>query len=352
MSDIITIDGSKGEGGGQMLRTALSVAAVAGQPINLINIRAGRAKPGLAAQHLTACRAVAEVCDGRLTGAEIGSQHIELYPGEVSGGEYHFDIGTAGSTALLFQAVLPALLFADKPSRLVLHGGTNVPWSPVFHYLDDVFLPTVREMGVWARLECARHGWYPAGGGEVQVWIEPLQGPLQPLQWTERGELVEAIAHSLVSDRLPLHIAGRQCQGLREALGEQDFVLRCEEHHVPSFSPGTTCFAAVRFAKGAGGFTSLGVRGKPAEEVGAVAGVALREFLALKATVDERLADQLLLYAVLAKGKSAYLSPRLSGHLETNAWVIEQLLHVATEFEYTSSGTLVEVQGIGFVSKR
>lgn len=352
MSDIITIDGSKGEGGGQMLRTALSVAAVAGQPINLLNIRAGRSKPGLAAQHMTACRAVAEVCGGRLSGAEIGSQHVELHPGAVSGGEYHFDIGTAGSTGLLFQAVLPPLLFARKPSHLILHGGTNVPWSPVFHYLDEVFLPALRRMGVTARVECPRHGWYPAGGGEVQAWIEPLQGPLQALQWTERGEVTQALVHSLVSDRLPIHIAWRQCQGLQEALGEHDFALRCEEHHVPAFSPGTTCFAAVRFAEGAGGFTSLGERGKPAEEVGAVAGVALRDFLAQKATVDERLADQLLLYAMLAEGRSAYLAPRLSGHLETNAWVIEQLLPVATEFEYTSSGTLVEVQGIGFASQR
>ncbi|MEN6401834.1 MAG: RNA 3'-terminal phosphate cyclase, partial [Armatimonadia bacterium] len=346
MTDSITIDGSKGEGGGQMLRTSLSVAAVAGQPVRLINIRAGRAKPGLAAQHLTSCRAVAEVCGGKLAGAEIGSQQVELHPGPVTGGEYHFDIGTAGSTSLLLQAVLPPLLFAASPSHLVLHGGTDVPWSPIFHYLDEVFLPTVRQMGVSARLECRRHGWYPAGGGEVQAWIEPLQGPLQALQWTQRGETTGAVAHSLVSEKLPMHIAQRQCQGLQEALGKC-LALPCEQHHEPSHSHGTTCFAAVRFASGAGGFTSLGERGKPAEQVGVETGEALQAFLNLEATVDERLADQLLLYAILAQGRSAYLSPRLTGHLETNAWVIEQLLHVGTEFEYTSTGTLVEVQGLG-----
>lgn len=351
MTDIITIDGSHGEGGGQMLRTSLSLSAVTGCGLRLINIRAGRPKPGLAAQHLIACRAAAAVCGGDLSGAEVGSQQIELRPGTPCGGEYLFEIGTAGSTNLVLQAILPPLLFARHPSHVTLRGGTDNPWSPVYAYLQEVFLPTLRRMGPQVRLQRNRAGWYPAGGGEIEMWVEPLKAPLQPLQLLERGALEALICHSLASDRLPQHILTRQCSGVREALGDSGQALQSIEESLPAYSPGTTCLAAVRFDNGAGGFTALGARGKPAEQVGAEAGEQLALFLAQKATVDERLADQMLLYAALSKGTSEYLSPRLTGHLGTNADVIRELVGTLTTFAETPDGVRVTTNGCN-IAKR
>lgn len=349
MSDIITIDGSQGEGGGQMLRTTLSLSAVTGCAVRLINIRAGRPKPGLAAQHLMACKAAAEACAGRLTGAEIRSQEVQLEPGRPVGGEFRFDIGTAGSTNLVLQTILPPLLFASHPSHVVLIGGTDNPWSPVYSYLQEVFLPTLARMGAWVRLQRNRAGWYPRGGGEVEAWIEPLSGGLQPLVLPARGELKALICHSLAADHLPTHILSRQCQGVREQLGDLQArtrgALQCVEESLPAYSPGTTCMAAVRFENGAGGFTALGARGKPAEQVGAEAGAPLAEFLKQEATVDERLADQLLLYGAICGETSEYNSPHLTGHLHTNAQVIEQLLGVSTRFTETADGVHVSITG-------
>lgn len=346
MSDIITIDGSQGEGGGQMLRTTLSLSAVTGCAVRLINIRAARRKPGLAAQHLMACKAVAQACGGLLQGAEIGSQQVELQPDKPAGGEFRFDIGTAGSTNLVLQSILPPLLFASHPSHVVLIGGTDNPFSPVYSYLQEVFLPTLARMGARVRLQRNRAGWYPGGGGEIEAWIEPLQDGLRPLALAERGQLQALICHSLASDRLPTHILTRQCQGVREQLGDLAGRLECLEESVPAYSPGTTCMVAARFDKGAGGFTALGARGKPAEQVGAEAGAPLAEFLKQEATVDERLADQLLLYGAICGGTSEYTSPRLTGHLHTNAQVIEQLLGVATRFTETERGVRVSITGM------
>lgn len=345
MSGIITIDGSQGEGGGQMLRTTLSLAAVTGRAVRLINIRAGRPKPGLAAQHMMACRSVAEACGGRLEGAEIGSQQVELQPGQPAGGEFRFDIGTAGSTNLVLQSILPPLLFASHPSHVVLTGGTDNPWSPVYSYLQEVFLPTLARMGAQVRLQRNRAGWYPRGGGEIEAWIEPLRTGLQPLVLSERGPLQALICHSLAADHLPTHILTRQCQGVREQLGDLGATMQCLEESLPAYSPGTTCMVAARFDNGAGGFTAFGERGKPAEVVGGEAGGHLARFLRQEATVDERLADQLQLYAAICGGASEYYSPRLTGHLHANAQVIEQLLGVSTHFEETRRGVRVSIAG-------
>jgi len=354
MTNLITIDGSRGEGGGQMLRTSLSLAAVLGRPVRIIAIRAGRPKPGLAPQHLTSCRAVAEVCQGELIGGELRSQTIELRPGCLCGGEFVFDVAdiasSAGSVGLIFQAILPPLLFAREPAHVVLRGGTDVPWSPVFAYLQEVFRPVVERMGASFRLQRNRAGWYPAGGGEVEAWVEPLRGPLRGIELTERGETRRLMCHSLVSERLPRHIAQRQCEGVADELGGLGRVESHEEQP-PSGGPGTTCVAAVQFEHGAGGFTALGERGKKAEDVGAEAGRQLREFLQTQATVDERLADQLQLYAALAAGQSEYLTTRLTGHVQTNAEVIRQLTDGTFEFADTPAGTRVSVEGMGLQPK-
>lgn len=348
--ELLTIDGSRGEGGGQMLRTSLSLAAVLGQPVRIINIRAGRPKPGLAAQHLTACRAVARVCQGRLEGDELRSEAVELRPGPIRGGTYRFDVSdvtaSAGATGLILQAVLPLLLFADKPSHLTLRGGTDVPWSPVFTYLLEVLRPTLALMGASVQLERNRAGWYPEGGGEIEAWIEPLTAPLRPLELPDRGSGRYMSCFSVVSERLPRHIGDRQNRAAAEQVpGLGEMMLR--ERHTQSGGPGTTCVAVARFERGTGGFTVLGERGKRAEEVGAEAGRQLRDFLASGATVDERLADQLQLYCALAAGRSTFVAPRLTGHLQTNADVIKQLSGVACEFTPVGKDVRVDITGIG-----
>ena len=351
MADTISIDGSQGEGGGQILRTSLALAAVTGQAVRLSNIRRGRPKPGLAAQHLTSCRAVAAACGGELAGDRLGSQAIELHPRKRAGGEYLFDVSaesaSAGSTGLVFQALLPPLLFAGQASHLILRGGTDVPWSPVYYYLTEVFAPIVRMMGAQFTLMRKRAGWYPAGGGEIEAEIQPLTAKLQPMTMTARGELRSLTCHSLSSDRLPWHIVTRQGQGARQALGLEGRSLVCETEQLPSSSPGTTCLAVARFERGAGGFTALGKRGKPAEEVGAEAGLALRDFLRGRATVDEHLADQLLLYAALAEGTSVYLAPQATEHLHTNALVLRQLVGVETQIVDSPEGARVSLTGLG-----
>ena len=346
----LTIDGSRGEGGGQMLRTSLSLAAVLGKPVRIVNIRAGRPKPGLAPQHLTACRAVAAVCQGQLTGDELRSQTIELQPGCLCGGEFVFDVAdvasSAGSVGLILQAILPPLLFAREPAHVTLRGGTDVPWSPVFSYLQEVFAPMIARLGAIVELQRNRAGWYPAGGGEVEAWVQPLRGLLQPLELLARGEGWRLSCHSTVSERLPRHIAERQCQGLAAqvpGLGP----VKARETQPRSGGPGTTCVGVATFDRGAGGFTALGERGKPAEDVGAEAGRQLRDFLASGATVDERLADQLQLYGALAAGPSSVLTTRLTGHLQTNADVIEQLTGVRCRFTTVGREVRVDIPGLG-----
>jgi RNA 3'-terminal phosphate cyclase (ATP) len=351
----LTIDGSQGEGGGQMLRTSLSLAAVLGRPVRIVNVRAGRPKPGLAPQHLTSCRAVAQVCGGELSGDELRSQTIELHPGGLAGGEFVFDVAditsSAGSVGLIFQAILPPLLYAREASHVILRGGTEVPWSPVFAYLQEVFRPVVERMGANVRLQRNRAGWYPAGGGEVEAWIEPVRGALRAVEMVARGEVRGLACYSTVSERLPRHIARRQCEGVANELRG---LTRVESHEEQprSGGPGTACVAVARFARGAGGFTALGERGKKAEDVGAEAGRQLREFLQTQATVDERLADQLQLYAALAEGRTTVLTTRLTGHVQTNADVIRQLTDVSFEFADTPTGTRVSAQGIGLQPQR
>ncbi len=352
MSELLVVDGSQGEGGGQILRTSLALAAVTGQAVRVTNIRAGRRSPGLAAQHVVACKAVAAVCNGELRGAELHSGEIELHPQTLTGGEFSFDVSaespSAGSTTLICQAVLPTLLFSPQASVVLLRGGTEVPWSPVFAYLAAVFAPQVQAMGADFELTRLRPGWYPRGQGEMVARVTPLSRPLQPLELTARGGITELATYSLCARSLPAHIVGRQCEGVRQALGPwSNQEHACYEAHLESTSPGTTCLAMARFERGAGGASELGRTGMPAERVGAEAGARLREFLSTAATVDHRLADQLLLYAALADGTTTFVTTEATGHLRTNALVVAQILGVETEIATTAEGVRVSLKGIG-----
>ncbi len=205
---MLRIDGSFGEGGGQILRTSLSLSMVTGRPFRIENIRARRERGGLLRQHLTAVRAAVEICDGQVEGASLGSTALTFKPGRVKSGDYHFAIGTAGSGTLVLQTVLPALMTADGRSRIVIEGGTHNQSAPPFHFLERAFLPLVRRMGPKVTVQLERYGFYPAGGGRFLAEIQP-SGVLQPFDLAERGEIVSRGVTAIVAN-LPRHIALRE----------------------------------------------------------------------------------------------------------------------------------------------
>jgi len=313
---MIEIDGSIGEGGGQVLRTALSVACVLQKPVRVFNIRKGRDPPGLKAQHLAVCRLLASIANGKMNGAEMGSTEIIFEPGEIMGGEYAFDIGTAGSCTLLLQAALPVLLHAKKESAIAITGGTHVRAAPTFDYFAEVFLPAARKFGVSeeCRVKMIRAGFYPKGGGSVELCVTPskLRGAaLQP-------QKNEHVLYSIVSSGLPPHVAKREEEKLKEMLAGRNIGGKISAEN--AMSPGN----AVTLWSECIGASSLGEIGKPAEKV---ADEACEKFLSEEkgGNVDSHLADQLLLYAALADGKSSYYTGKFTTHLTTNAAVLSAM---------------------------
>lgn len=347
----VTLDGSAGEGGGQILRTALTLSMLTGRPFHLTDIRARRARPGLMPQHLTAVRAAATVCRAHVQGDEQGGRELRFQPGTVASGEYRFDIGTAGSTALLAQTLVPALALQRRPSHLSLIGGTHVPMSPCFHYLAWQWVPWLGRIGLNAGITMERAGFYPRGGGELSVRIGP-HSRLRPLELGNRGRLVEISGLSAVAN-LPDHISRRQRTAAEERLGGYR-PLHIAEGRLEAYGQGTVIALLARFSEGSGCHFALGQRGKRAEEVGSEAAEALRRYMESGAAVDRYMADQLLLPLALVPGRSVYSTERVTEHLVTNAGVIRAFLPEARiSIEELRDGsakvevTGVEVSGVG-----
>ena len=340
----VTIDGRYGEGGGQILRTALTLSALFAVPLHIHHIRGNRKKPGLRPQHLTAAQALAKITGARVEGVTVGSCELVFEPGTITGGNYYFQIGTAGSTGLALQAIIPVLLFGKTPSQIKVTGGTHVPWSPSFHYLEAIFAPTLKKMGGAVSFEIEQWGWYPKGGGSVISKIDNTQG-LTAIHLSDRGKLFDFHILSAVSN-LPLSIAERQRD---HTLGRIDHLglspcIRIED--APSRGQGTVLFLAAQFEGSTGGFTSLGRKGKRAE---AVADDACNEFLSFldsKGVIDVHLADQLVLYMALARGRSTLVTETITDHLLTNVWVIEQFAPVT--FNVDKKSGKIAVNGMGF----
>ena len=315
---MLEIDGSMGEGGGQVLRTALSLSCILQQPVRITNIRAGRPKPGLAAQHLTVCKLLSEICGAQMQGATLGSTTLEFSPGKISGGDYKFDIGTAGSITLLLQAALPVLAHAAHASSLEITGGTHVSHSPTFEYFSEVFLPCARRFGVNAEAKMLRVGFYPKGGGEVFLAVEPSQ-----LHGCTLAHAEPQINYSIISSMLPPHVLVREEDEVKKAFPG----CKGMAHAVDAACAGN----ALTLWSGAHGASALGVMGKPAEKVAQGACVELARDMAAAtqhgagASVDAHLADQLLIYAALARGRTEFSAPALSSHLNTNADVIRAM---------------------------
>ena len=323
----VSLDGSLGEGGGQVLRTSLALSIITRRPLCLSNIRARRPKPGLQPQHLAAVRAAARISSGSVTGDAIGSQQIQFSPGSVGAGPYAFDVGTAGSSTLVFQTVFLPLALSGGTVSAAFRGGTHNPWAPAFPYLDRVFLPAVRGIGLEGTLRLERAGWYPRGQGEFEARITPGQGP-QPLRLENRGALQRVTCYS-ASSGLPEHVRQRQADHAAKRPRSRRLKARVEQEDLPSPGVGSVLFLLAEFDGCAAGFTGLGARGKPAERVADEACEALFAFLDVPdAPVDPHLADQIALPLALAAGESRYRTSQVTGHLLTNLHMIGQFLPI------------------------
>lgn len=337
---MITIDGSQGEGGGQILRTSLALSAITGTPVRIANIRARRPKPGLQRQHLVAVQAAARVCNGHLVGAELHSREIVLTPQAPCAGTYEFDIGSAGSTTLVLQTVLPILLCAEGPSSLRIRGGTHNPMAPPVEFLQESFLPQLHRIGISATLDLARHGFYPAGGGAISAGIQPWQVRV-PLQLHERGKAIGRHAEVLLAN-LPAHVASREAQALKHGLHWSH--AEVDEREVAADGPGNAIIARLRHAAITTVITAVGELRKPAEQVAQDCVRQVRRHLDGDAPVCEHLADQLLLpLAIGAGGSFRTVAP--SEHTRTNAAVIAAFLGPVIDLAEQGGVTLVTVRG-------
>jgi len=354
MNKVITIDGSMGEGGGQIFRTAIAYAAVTRRPVKIINIRAKRSNPGLRPQHLSALRALARITDAEVRGDYVGSMQVFFNPRRIRGGEYTIDPGTAGSITLIIQAILPALIFAEKESVLTIRGGTDVPWSPPIDAIRYVLLPGLRDMGVNAKIELIKRGHYPKGGGIVKLYVEPVTEPLKPKKLTQQGTITKIKGNSHCV-RLPKHVAERQARAAQEVLlraGFKNIDIQIEwyppekDQHL---GPGsgivlwaeTTTNALLEY-------DSLGARGKRAEKVGQEAAEGLVKQIKNGGAVDVHHTDQLVPFMALAKGLSEIKSSEISLHTLT-AIQVAQLI-IGAKFEIIGSEGqpgIIRAEGIG-----
>ncbi|EFB4602000.1 TPA: RNA 3'-terminal phosphate cyclase [Escherichia coli] len=316
MKRMIALDGAQGEGGGQILRSALSLSMITGQPFTITGIRAGRAKPGLLRQHLTAVKAAAEICRATVEGAELGSQRLVFRPGTVRGGEYRFAIGSAGSCTLVLQTVLPALWFADGPSRVEVSGGTDNPSAPPADFIRRVLEPLLAKIGIHQQTTLLRHGFYPAGGGVVATEVSPVAS-FNTLQLGERGNIVLAGSFSLHEQNI---------------------------HNLPrDQGPGNTVSLEVESENITERFFVVGEKRVSAEVVAAQLVKEVKRYLASPAAVGEYLADQLVLPMALA-GAGEFTVAHPSCHLLTNIAVVERFLPVRFSLIETDGVTRVSIE--------
>ncbi|MBU4319643.1 MAG: RNA 3'-phosphate cyclase [Thermodesulfovibrionales bacterium] len=329
---MLEIDGSFGEGGGQILRTALSLSCLLKKPFRIFNIRKARRKPGLMPQHLSCVRALTLISGARVRGDSVGSTELIFEPSTVQPGEYLFDIGTAGSTTLLMQSLLPPLIFAKKRSSLILKGGTHVPFSPPFHYSSSVFSAMLKFLGISINAGIVSYGFYPKGGGKINIEISPAAS-IEPLTLIERGDIKKITGISGVGN-LPLSIAERQRDAASKMLQLHGLNPEIEAIQAPCFGQGTFIFLGMESVNCIAGFSSLGERGKKAERVGEEAAIELLDYYKGKACLDSHLADQIVLYLALSDGISFFTATRITEHLITNLRVIE-IFH---EIEYGIEG--------------
>ena len=343
---MLTINGGVKSGSGTIVRYSVALASLLGEEIRIENIRARRDKPGLRAQHLKVIQACQEMCQGVVDNASVGSQEIGYTPKErFRGGEYSWDIGTAGSTTMMGQTLLPLACFAPKSSRFRLEGGLFQDFAPSAYHTKFVLLPMLKQMGIRAELDIIRPGYVPRGGGIIEVRVDPA-GKLKSLSLTERGKLLGVKGIALSSHLEEKKVSYRMAQECRKVLGSHGYKAEiqeiCDERSLQAGA------ALAIYAE-----TSLGSRigsdraGKPdrsSESIGKYVAQGFMKDIGTRAAVDRYVADQLIIYAGLADGVTRYSVPRITEHVETNLWLIEEFLGAKTKIE----GNIIEIEGIGF----
>jgi len=339
MADILTIDGSQGEGGGQVLRSSLALSLVTGRPFAIKKTRAGRKKPGLLRQHLTAVLAAAEVGRAEVEGAAMGSRHLVFHPSGVRSGNYAFRVGTAGSATLVLQTVLPALLLAEGESNLTLEGGTHNPFAPPVDFLEKAYLPLVNRLGPQVQVRLVRPGFYPAGGGEFTVRVQPTR-QLGRLELVDRGQIVARRVRVLLA-HLPRHIAERECRTIAQELGWGEASFTIDEVQ-GSRGPGNAVMIELEAEHITDVFTAFGQLGVRAEDVAKKALHQAEEYLAAGVPVGRHLADQLMLPlgigAYLGSGGGVFRTMDLSLHATTHLEILRRFLKIDVQIEQVGPG--------------
>ena len=304
MDEKVTIDGSQGEGGGQMLRTSLSLGATYGIPFEMVNIRANREKPGLKRQHLTCAKAVAEVCGAELTDVGVGSMSLRFRPHGIKGGKYRFDIGTAGSVTLVAQTLIPVLLRADSPSTVTITGGTHVPFAPIWEFFAETYLPELSRMGARVEAELEQCGFYPAAGGVLNLRVWPFDETKRPERYdlTDLGAYLGGSVEGVVS-----HISRSIAEAEAGIVGTQlrDLALERIVREVDAFGPGNYCCVRLRYERATVVFSGIGTYSKSRKSVANEVVHQVRDFVKSGAACEKHLADQLLvqLHLFIGRGK-------------------------------------------------
>jgi RNA 3'-terminal phosphate cyclase (ATP) len=334
--ETVFIDGSTGEGGGQILRTSLALSCITGKTLHIENIRAARRNPGLAKQHLSCVHAASQICNARCDGAALNSRTLDFQPGPVCSSDYHFDIGSAGSTTLVIQTILPALFLTGTPSTITVTGGTHNPLAPPFDFLCETFLPAIATAGFYGNCKLIKHGFYPAGGGKITFEIQPAirmadqtweKQPDRIINLCQPAERFETHARIYIA-KLPEHIAQRQ----EKLLLQSNLDIKNVEHIEVTDSDGPGNCVMLRLIgvpppTATTVFTAYGMKGKPSQQVVSEAVNMAKDFLASGAVVDRFLADQLLIYMALSQA-GCFTTNELSTHLLTNIEVIKKFLAV------------------------
>jgi len=319
MKKILHIDGSEGEGGGQVLRTSLTMSMITGTPVRIENIRAKRSKPGLMRQHLACVHAAQAVSDAKVSGAKVGSTSVTFEPKGIKAGDYRFAVGTAGSTTLIFQTVLPALVMADKASSLTLVGGTHNMWAPSFDFIALAYLPLLKQIGIDVDVQLEKHGFYPQGAGQWKAVVKPAS-TIESLEVNERGVLIDREA-MVTSSGVPDHVAERELNEIAKQCSWPEASLK--RRSVRAMGSGNILSLRLHYEACSEVIESVGKVGLSAEKVANSAVKLLRRFLRAEVPVGEHLADQLLLPMVIGGG-GVFRTVRPSQHTMTNRDVIHR----------------------------
>ena len=341
---LLKIDGSQGEGGGQILRNSVALSVLTNKPIEIINIRANRPNPGIKPQHYISIQGIKELCDAQTEGLEVGSSVLTFKPGKIKGGNYKFDIGTAGSIALVFQACIMSCFSVSEPVTLRITGGTDVKWAPSWDYFEHIFLPMLKKMGFTVKPNLIKRGYYPKGGGEAEIKINPCS-TLKPLQLNFEPvyENVEGIINI---SSLPEHISKRIQHTVIKNMLKRSIMSAIKVKKYSSPSPGTGITIWSSSKKSIIGSTFLGEKSISSEELGEMVTNELLSDIDSGATLDVYAFDQLLPYMVLARnnGPSTCIVRNISNHTQTNMWLLKQFFDVDFKISQLENNLLVTVR--------